>query len=156
MNNSSFWGEPLVCYMERRFSYPVQLCFFSVWECLCIPFSEITKGLFELCLRFCKAGSPQSRPLPGWTGRDCEAVQLITRSWFWRLVIGVFFPSFKTLGILRRSAKKCASSCGCGCFGNTNAVPTLRARKICWGGEPGSTFNLTSEGVRCWPCGLWL
>lgn len=90
----------------------------------------------------------------GRTGRDCGAVQL-QQSRDSEDTIGGFFPSFKNLGILMRRLKKSDCSCGCGCFGNNNAVPSLHARKI-WGGEPGRTFNSITGGFRCWPGGLLL
>lgn len=90
----------------------------------------------------------------GRTGRDCGAVQL-EQSCDSGDRIGGFFPSFKVLGILMRRFKRSDYRCGCGCFGNNNAVPALHARKI-WGGEPGPTFNSVAGGFRCCSCGLWL
>lgn len=87
----------------ERFSYHGQLCFFSIWECLCILFKD-DRGIFWTMFAVLQSEVVTIEAhWQGWTGRDCEAVQR-KQSHDSGGVVGVFFHCLKpwaSWGVLR-------------------------------------------------------
>lgn len=114
------------------------------------------QGIIYVC-GFAKRGHCNPGPLPGLDRKGLWSWSALTKPWFQRCDWYIS-PSFKTLGILGRSIKKC-ETLAVGVV--VLEIPVLFLASTPALPELGPTFTLTlggvtSGGVRCWPQRLCL